>query len=129
VDDQLRHPLLLELIHAELENRLRKGPACKVEEYLSRFPELEQDRQLCVDLIHAEYAAMRRQCPDLTLRSYVRRFPAFSEDLLHVVASTCIVPTQPLRKNRFLLKVVAGPHNGLRCEFSNGDSILAGHLV
>jgi hypothetical protein len=35
-----RDRLLLELVHAELELRLKAGEAARVEEYLERFPEL-----------------------------------------------------------------------------------------
>ena len=41
--DGLRRTVLLELVHADLEYRLKDGEPARVEEYMDRFPELKSD--------------------------------------------------------------------------------------
>src|SRR5262249_26530064 len=48
------HALLVELVHSELEFRLKAGEPARVESYLSRFPALAQDRPALLDLLVAE---------------------------------------------------------------------------
>ena len=48
-----RIPLLTELVHVDLEYRLRAGEAARVEEYLARYPELADDRAVLLGLIAA----------------------------------------------------------------------------
>ena len=43
-DEPHREPLLIELVHAEMEFRLKAGEAARVEEYLRKFPQLARDR-------------------------------------------------------------------------------------
>src|SRR5262249_61321186 len=43
-DEELRQALLIELVHTELEFRLKSKEAARVEEYLARYPELAGDR-------------------------------------------------------------------------------------
>ena len=42
--DPLRVRVLIELVHIDLELRLKAGEAARVEEYLARYPELTDDR-------------------------------------------------------------------------------------
>src|SRR5262245_42801555 len=48
--------LLFELVHVDLDFRLRQGETVRVEHYLERFPDLESDRAALVELIATEYA-------------------------------------------------------------------------
>src|SRR5215207_11499892 len=48
--------LLVELVHVELDFRLRRGEAARVEDYLARFPDLAADRPALLGLIAAERA-------------------------------------------------------------------------
>src|SRR5262245_39838856 len=50
-----RPRLLLELVHAELELRLKAGEPARVEEYLGRFPDLARQPEICWELVAAEY--------------------------------------------------------------------------
>src|SRR5947207_13772666 len=59
-DDPLRLPLLIELVHTDLELRLKAGEPARVEEYLTRYPELAADRAAVIELIAAEYELRRR---------------------------------------------------------------------
>jgi hypothetical protein len=76
-----RRLLLIELAHTELELRLKAGEAARVEEYLTRFPELAGDRAAALSLIVGEYELRRRGEPGLSLDGYLRRFPEYREDL------------------------------------------------
>src|SRR5215470_16173900 len=56
----LRDAALVELVHTELELRLKAGEAARAEEYLGRFPGLAGDRAAAVELIAAEYELRQR---------------------------------------------------------------------
>jgi hypothetical protein len=74
--------LLVELVHTDLEYRLKAGEAARVEDYWRRFPELEQNRTVALGLIEAEYELRWRREPDLTPAEYRARFPAYGPGLL-----------------------------------------------
>jgi predicted ATPase len=80
--EPLRRQVLIELAHIDLELRLKAGEAARVEEYLTRYPELGGDRSVPLALIAAEYELRRRQEPDLSLAEYVRRFPQYPVEQL-----------------------------------------------
>jgi hypothetical protein len=71
-----RTRLLAELVHIDLEYRLRAGEAARVEEYLARYPELTADRAIMLELIATEYEFRRRREPDLTLGNFSTAFPS-----------------------------------------------------
>jgi serine/threonine protein kinase/predicted ATPase len=75
------HPILIELVHTELELRLKSGEAARVEEYLTRYPQLAEDRAAVAELIAAEYDLRRRSERGLSLDEYLERFPQYREDL------------------------------------------------
>src|SRR5215467_7275882 len=56
----LRNRVLIELVHIDLELRLKAGEAARVEEYLARYPELAGDRVVALGLIAAEHELRRR---------------------------------------------------------------------
>ena len=70
-----RTRLLTELVHVDLEYRLRAGEPARVEEYLARYPELADDRAVVLELIAAEHEFRRRREPGLALGEFLRRFP------------------------------------------------------
>src|SRR5262245_19402134 len=55
--------LLVELVHVDLEFRLRAGEAVRVEHYLARFPALGSEREAFLELVAAEYDLRRRADP------------------------------------------------------------------
>src|SRR5690242_15255242 len=57
-----RRAALVELIHLDLEYRLRAGEPAGLDGYLERYPELHADRAAVLDLIAAECEL--RQRPD-----------------------------------------------------------------
>src|SRR5262249_45382081 len=50
-DGPARQALLVELVHIDLELRLKSGEAARVETYLAAYPELAADRVATLDLI------------------------------------------------------------------------------
>ena len=55
-----RFTLLVELVHTDLEQRLKAGETVSVEEYLERFPELKDDENSLQELIAAESEIAQR---------------------------------------------------------------------
>jgi predicted ATPase len=79
--DPLRARALIELVHIDLELRLKAGEAARVEEYLARYPELASDRTATLKLIAAEHELRRRRESGLTLTEYLQRFPQYHAEL------------------------------------------------
>ncbi|WP_425613734.1 serine/threonine-protein kinase PknK [Anatilimnocola sp. NA78] len=76
-EDPRRSVMLRELMHVDLEYRVKAGQRTCVEYYLDQFPELVLDLDSVLDLIAAEYELRRRNESDLSSSEYNRRFPAF----------------------------------------------------
>src|SRR3954447_3705622 len=67
--------LLVELVHIDLDFRLRNGEPARVEHYLERYPLLKNDRDALLDLIVAEYNLRRHWRADVAAEEYPQRFP------------------------------------------------------
>lgn len=80
-DEPRREELLLELVHADLEFRIKAGESARVEDYLRRYPSLARARETVLGLIRAECSIRRRKEPGLGLDRYRRRFPEFRSEL------------------------------------------------
>jgi tetratricopeptide (TPR) repeat protein len=81
-DDPLRRSLLVDLVHVDLEWRLRTDPAARLERYLQRYPELAADGEALAGMLEAEHR-LRRQCGEqVTPSEYQQRFPGLAPDLL-----------------------------------------------
>ena len=76
-----RHELLLELVHIDLEMRLKRGEAARVESYLSRYPALAEDSTFVVELLAEEVGYRVRNEPLLRADEYFHRFPQFEAEL------------------------------------------------
>ncbi|MGH7169085.1 MAG: serine/threonine-protein kinase, partial [Gemmataceae bacterium] len=72
---------LIELVHVELEFRLKHGEAARVEEYLARYPQLAEKPAVVADLAVAEFAFRRRREEEFDRESYFQRFPDCREIL------------------------------------------------
>ena len=81
IDPALRPGVLIELVHIDLELRLKAGESARVEEYLARYPEIGGDRDATLALIAAERELRRRREPDLRSEEYPLRFPQYHVDL------------------------------------------------
>jgi serine/threonine protein kinase/predicted ATPase len=82
----LRSRVLIELVHIDLELRLKAGEAARVEEFLARYPQLASDRTVTLGLIAAEYELRRRHESGLTLDEYLQRFPQYRAELPEQIA-------------------------------------------
>src|SRR5262249_18462268 len=89
--DPLRPRVLIELVHIDLELRLKAGEAARVEDYLARYPELAGDRAVTLALIAAEHELRRRREPGLALDEYLRRFPHYRAELPAEIARPTVV--------------------------------------
>jgi WD40 repeat protein/serine/threonine protein kinase/Flp pilus assembly protein TadD len=76
-----RRLLLIELIHEDLELRLKSGEHVRVETYCQRFPEIANDSAVVLDLVAAEYLLRRERDPDFSPCDYEQRFPALHGQL------------------------------------------------
>ncbi|HVS36488.1 MAG TPA: protein kinase [Gemmataceae bacterium] len=94
-DSEVRAALLVELVHVELEYRLKNGEAVRVEAYLERFPELKADRDAVLDLLAAEWKLRRRSDPSVDVDEYIRRFPDCRDDLM-ASATVSVLPSGAL---------------------------------
>ncbi len=75
INNPLRARVLVELVHVDLELRLKAGEVVRIEEYLARYPELADDRAVALDLIATEHDLRQRREPDLSFNEYLQRFP------------------------------------------------------
>jgi predicted ATPase len=82
----LRCRTLVELAHIDLELRLKAGEAARVEEYLARYPELD-DRAVVLGLIVAEHSLRRRLEAGCSPEEYQRRFPQYGAELAGQLAT------------------------------------------
>jgi predicted ATPase/aminoglycoside phosphotransferase (APT) family kinase protein len=82
-----RRHLLIELVHTDLELRLKAGENARAEDYLSSHTELAGDRAVAFDLITAEYELRRRREPGLTLDNYLQRFPDYRIELANTIVA------------------------------------------
>src|SRR5262245_19952182 len=76
-----RRALLLELVHVDLEFRLKVGESARVEGYLKHFPELVGNRPALLDLISAEFEIRKRHQGCVTRTEFLERFPTLADDL------------------------------------------------
>jgi len=73
--------LLAELVHADLECRLKAGESAQVVEYLRRYPELKGNPNVALDLIEAEWKMRRRRGDQPRLADYCERYPDLADGL------------------------------------------------
>jgi serine/threonine protein kinase len=77
-----RFALLVELVHIDLELRLKAGEPARVEDYLGRFPELHTDAAVVLGLIEAEWRLRRRSGESVHPNEYAVRFPEYAATLV-----------------------------------------------
>jgi predicted ATPase len=110
-DGRQRYHLLVELVHIDLELRLKAGEAVCVEEYLARYPELVADTPQTLKLIAAEYELRRRGEPGLSLDDYLQRFPQYRDELAGLFRETLVfgnTPRRPAARHAEARPAVAG---------------------
>jgi hypothetical protein len=87
VPDGQRLLLLVELIHEEIELRLRAGEAPRVEEYLRDYLELNNRPDTVLQLLAWEYHLRARRGEEVPLDEYRTRFPTFGDRLEGAIAA------------------------------------------
>jgi hypothetical protein len=102
---------LVELVHVELELRLKQREEARVETYLQRYPELTNDPEAVFGLLQAEYNQRRCRPPVPRLEEYGERFPQYEGRIRDWVTrqpatevgswAKALTPhTEPARKDR-----------------------------
>jgi WD40 repeat protein len=71
----LRWTALVELVHIDLEYRLKAGEPARVEDYLARYPELAADPEVVCGLAAAEFRLRLAAGETVSVREYGERFP------------------------------------------------------
>jgi serine/threonine-protein kinase len=80
-DEPERLAVLVELVHIDLERRLKAGLPAVAESYLERYPDLASDPDEATGLLLAEYGWRARAGQAIGLEDYLRRFPQYAEQL------------------------------------------------
>jgi hypothetical protein len=91
-----RRRALAELAHVDLEFRLKAGQQARVEEYLQRFPELDEP-EVVRALVATAHRHRRGREEGLSLAEYAARFPHLALDLEEVrsAAQTVVEGARP----------------------------------
>src|SRR5262249_3101428 len=108
VDDRHRLALLVELVHVDLERRLKAGEAVRAESYLQRYRELAADPRLVVDLVAREWELRRRCEPGVTAEEYLQRFPQYREGLTRKLHDALPSTTVLGRLGPYVLRRIIG---------------------
>jgi predicted ATPase len=90
--EPLRGRVLVELVHIDLERRLKSGKRPRIEEYLASYPELAGERAIILGLIAREHELRKRREPGLTLDEYLDRFPQYRVELPELASQSDITP-------------------------------------
>jgi predicted ATPase len=98
VDGPLRSRVLIELVHIDLELRLKAEDPARVEEYIARYPELTHNPSDIIELIVAEHGLRRRCEPGLDLSEYLRRFPQYGAELPKRIEHRTVVVGAPSQR-------------------------------
>jgi predicted ATPase len=107
--DPLRGRVLIELVHIDLELRLKAGEVARVDEYLGRYPALAGNRAVTLELIIAEHDLRRRREPSLALDEYLQRFPEYAAELPVLIScATGVTPPRPADPSAEVPPEVAG---------------------
>ncbi|QDT98029.1 WD40 domain-containing protein [Gimesia aquarii] len=87
----LRTVVIIELVHSDLDFRIKAGERVRIEEYFNRFPELHKDKETFCELVEAEYHIRQRQEPLLNPSEYWARFSEQHQLLRQIFPDQVIV--------------------------------------
>jgi serine/threonine protein kinase len=87
------HEALIGLVSIDLERRTKAGERARVEEYLSRFPELRADDSTLLELVLLERDLRKRHDPAFETKEYPARFPELASQLDELSLTVELVPT------------------------------------
>jgi WD40 repeat protein len=103
-----RQRLLAELTHVDLEFRLRAGEPARVEDYLSRFPELAA-RSILLELVATEFAVRNRYSDPVRPEAYFERVPEYRNELADVLSLDAVTETRTPERRLSPLQPVGSP--------------------
>jgi serine/threonine protein kinase len=86
-EEQIRLPVLFELILTDIEFRLRSGEEPRIESYLLQFPELNESDAFLVDLIVGECELRRSRESNFSQDEYLLRFPSHAAQVREKLAT------------------------------------------
>ena len=102
-----RRAVLIELVHTDLECRLKAGQAPRVEEYLKRYPELAEYPGVAIDLIVREMELRRHRQPEIQIDEFLARFPQYQVELLARQTTNVGASTPPMLRAPAALDLAA----------------------
>jgi tetratricopeptide (TPR) repeat protein/tRNA A-37 threonylcarbamoyl transferase component Bud32 len=76
-----RDAVLAELVHLDLEFRLRAGDDVRVESYLRQYPQLGNSADVVLELIEEEFTLRQETDRDLSPTEFIERFPPFAPEI------------------------------------------------
>ena len=79
--------ILVELVHTDMEFRIKGGEEARVERYFEQYPALRNHSPVAHGLIAAEYVLRRRARGEVAVEEYFRRFPEEQGDLQKILAA------------------------------------------
>lgn len=82
LDPTQKSTVLAELVHLDLEFRLKRGESIRVERYLEAYPELSTNPDEILDLLNAEFILRKRHESHLSINEYLVRFPSLGDQFL-----------------------------------------------
>jgi tetratricopeptide (TPR) repeat protein len=86
-NSQSLRPPLIDAILEEQSTRWERGERPLVEEFIARYPTLEEDQEQLLDLVYNEFLLRRRNGDSPRPEEYVRRFPARAKALIRQFAA------------------------------------------
>lgn len=101
--------LLIELVHADLEFRIKSGSPVPVEDYLRRFPVLQAHQHALPELILAECQHRRRHGFPAEIEDYVNRFPGHKPQVLSVLSRVPIPAAEPAEAAQVASEALRSP--------------------
>lgn len=108
--------ILVELVHVDLEFRIKAGEDARVESYLERYPAIGEDRAAKCQLIAAEYNLRLRDEPDLPSEHYYARFPDDLDELQELFSNVLSAKSDLSRKLEEPRSPSTRIHTGLKID-------------
>jgi hypothetical protein len=104
----VRRLALVELVKLDLDNRLQRGLARPLEDYLAEFPELAAGGGPPCDLLYEDYHLRRQAGCGAEPADYFRRFPGRAEELARLLGGTAPARTTSVFAARAPVEVAPG---------------------
>jgi DNA-directed RNA polymerase specialized sigma24 family protein len=118
VSEAQRPALRIDLIHIDLEFRIKRGEQASVAWYLERFADLANDHSEVGNLIVSEYRLLRQKGLAVSPQEHFRRYPEYQDCLQGRLAELSFDPDRtqrdqgqwepPTRLGRYLLREKIG---------------------